>query len=192
MTAKMTTRERIVLVCAVLFTGLIALSACTMEEEAGADTQENGQILTEEAFSQQEEAVPYPAEELRDSLERQNLRERLLRYNDPNKESYIYLLSDMGDVLTYYVIKGKVSSNSSQMTTEEFVIDRYEGDVTVPAPGDDGSYGDNEPGIFFFTVDGVMITWNGDYLLADAPMSIDEGGLSMTYVEGSAPTSVGE
>ena len=35
------------------------------------------------------------------------------------------------------------------------------------APGDDGSYGPNEDGIFFFATDGTKITWNGLYQQTD-------------------------
>jgi len=41
--------------------------------------------------------------------------------------------------------------------------DRY----VVNAPGDDGSYGANEDGIFFFTTEGAYVTTNLDYLFAE-------------------------
>ena len=43
----------------------------------------------------------------------------------------------------------------------------------VNAPGDDGSYGANESGIFFFTTEGQMVTTNLDYIWSDNPLSID-------------------
>jgi hypothetical protein len=165
---------------------------------SASPVQEKNQALTEEAFGQQEEAVPYPLEEMTGSLERENLRERLLRYNDPDKISYIYLLSDMGGLHAYYTIKGKVSSNSSQMLAQDLLTRKCDEGaacsepLVTTGPGDDGSYGPNEPGIFFFTTDGVMVTWAGTYLLTDAPMKINEDTLTLQYIEDSEPSSSSE
>jgi hypothetical protein len=148
---------------------VLSLSAC---EEAGNTAQGEGQAVTEQAFDQQSKAVPYPATELKDSLERRNLKDRLLRTNKPDAIGYVYLMN-FGQIVGYYTIKGKVSSTQSQMTTDNLIIDRYEGDVVVNAPGDDGSYGPNEDGIFFFTTEGAMVTTSLDYIWADNQIAID-------------------
>lgn len=171
----------------------VSLAACT-DSSPDNGAQQSGQQQTEQAFQQQQTAVPYPASALTDSLERRNLKERLLRYNNPSKISYIYLLSQTGGIYSYFTIKGKVSSTDSQMTTESLIETKCHSsngcnDVTVPAPGDDGSYGANEPGIFFFTTDGVMVTWNGPYLLSDAPLKVNAQNLVLQYQDGSKPTS---
>lgn len=156
--------------------------------------QQSGQSQSEQAFKQQSQAEPYPADKLTDSLERKNLAERLLRYNNPSKISYIYLLAPNGStVVSYFTIKGKVTSNDSQMTTSA-LVDKYcySGDCsfeTVPAPEDDGSYGGNEPGIFFFTTDNVMVTWSGPYLMTDAPMKMNGQEIPLQYAKGSKPSS---
>lgn len=183
------------LIAAALAAGtLVALAACDDTPSTGA--QQTGQSQTEQAFKQQSTAVPYPASALTDSLERRNLKERLLRYNNPSKISYIYLLSQTGGIYSYFTVKGKVSSTDSQMTTENLIeTNCHSGngcnDVPVGAPGDDGSYGANEPGVFFFTTDGVMVTWNGPYLLTDAPMKVSAQNLVLQYQDGSKPSSVG-
>lgn len=151
------------------------LVACEGEPKPSAQT--DGQAQTEQAFGQQSKAVPYPADKLKDSLERRNLRERLLRTNDPSKIGYVYLLS-FSKPLGYYVIKGKVSSTQSQMTTDQLLVDacnRSGEDCpqAVNAPGDDGSYGANEPGIFFFTTEGAMVTTDLDYMYSDQPIPFD-------------------
>jgi hypothetical protein len=122
-------------------------------------------------------AVPYPISQMRDSLERRNLRERLLRFNKPNKVGYLYVMS-FGKFVGYYVVKGKVSSVQSQMTTTVNTWDcsRDCGDNIVPSIGDDGSFGPNEggeSGIFFFTVTGVMVETTLDWVYSDAPLKID-------------------
>lgn len=170
---------------------VLGLTAC---ESSPKGSQVSGQQQTEQAFRQQSAAVPYPAEQLRDSLERRNLREKLLRYNNPSKISYLYLLSQTGGIYAYFTVKGKVSSNQSQMTTEN-LIERHSdgtgGNVVTNAPGDDGSYAGNEAGNFAFTTDGVMVTWDGPYILTDAPLKINAQNLVLQYQDGSKPSSVG-
>lgn len=139
------------------------------------DAQNRGQQQTQQAFQQQSTAVPYPLAELTDSTERRNLRERLLRFNKPDRIGYVYLLNMMGQATGYYTIEGKISSPDSQMTTSMLIEKVYHSDgsweiATVPAPGDDGSYGPNEPGIFFFTTEGAMIETNQTYLYSDQPI----------------------
>jgi hypothetical protein len=180
------------LAAAALCLGLAACDNSTPDNSA----QQKGQAQTEQAFGQQSTAVPYPVDALKDSLERRNLKERLLRYNNPSKISYIYLLAQTGGIYSFFTIKGKVSSNSSQMTTDQLIQTKCHSsngcnDVSVNAPGDDGSYGPNEPGIFFFTTDGVMVTWNGPYLLTDAPLKVNAQNLVLQYQDGSKPTSTG-
>lgn len=171
---------------------LVVLVATTAGacDDGGSNAQQSGQAQTEQAFKQQSAAVPYPADALKDSLERRNLREKLLRYNNPSKISYLYLLSQTGGIYAYFTIKGKVSSNSSQMTTDQLELNHGSyGQAVVNAPGDDGSYGPNEAGQFAFTTDGVMITWDGPYILTDAPLKINAQNLVLSYVDGSKPTS---
>jgi hypothetical protein len=192
-----TTDRRDMLKGALIAGGAVAvvggLAACSDSPAPNDSAQGTGQAQTEQAFKQQQAAVPYPVADLRDSLERRNIRERLLRFNKSTKIAYIYLMSDYGAVISYMAIKGKVTSCSSQMTTSQ-LIEIHDGsggggNVVVDAPGDDGSYGPNEDGIFFFTQDDVLVQWNGKYLLADAPLKVQGQQVSLAYVEGSKPTS---
>lgn len=108
-----------------------------------------------------------------------NLAEKKRRDEDPNRITYVYTMSWTGEFIGYYVVKGKVSSNQSQMGPMDQVLEYgcsnctggY-GNVVVEAPGDDGSYGPNEDGIFFFCTDGTKITWNGLYQQSDRPLAI--------------------
>lgn len=160
----------------------LLLAGCTQANTNGA--QQKGQKDTETAFAQQSSAVPYPAAQLTDSLERRDVSARLLRTNKPNAIGYIYLFPPMGNTpIGYYVIKGKVTSTQSQMTTEQMIVwscpnnekscdsSRMQSNV-VNAPGDDGSYGPNEPGYYFTTAEGGQVTTDLHYLMADTPMPI--------------------
>lgn len=121
-------------------------------------------------------AVPYPESQMRDSLERRNLRERLLRFNKPQKVGYLYVMS-FGKFAGYYVIKGKVSSVNSQMTNVNQTWEASrDNDTVVESIGDDGTWGPNEGGdraIFFFTATGVMVETTLDWVYSDAPLRID-------------------
>lgn len=160
-------------ILALILTALLALTftACEGEE---TNARAEGQKLTEQAYEQQSAAVPYPADQLKDSLERRNLRERLLRQNESDRIGYVYVLS-FGKFIGYYTIKGKVSSTQSQMTPSDSIESQGCsgcGRLTAEAPGDDGSYGANEEGVFFFTVDGAMVQTSTDYIYADQPIAV--------------------
>lgn len=106
-----------------------------------------------------------------------NLAKKLKRDGDPNRITYVYLLSWSGEFIGYYTVKGKVSSNQSQMAPMDSsvrICDWNSADCYAlgEAPGDDGSYGPNEDGIFFFTTDDTKITWNGLYQQSDRPLNI--------------------
>lgn len=154
---------------------VFALSSCTSDPDNNEQRQD-AQELSSKALDSQVKAVPYPADQLKDSLERRNLRERLLRQNDPDKVGYVYILS-FGKFLGYYTIKGKVSSTQSQMNPGDDVSGDMCGSgcsehIVSESAGDDGSYGENEPGVFFFTTDGVMVQVSTDYIYSDEPVNV--------------------
>ena len=157
---------------------LVALVAVSIGVLAGcgstnSSVQRDSKITNQ--YSQQlESAVPYPLSQMRDSQERRNLRERLLRFNVPDKIGYVYILSLTGQYVGYYVISGKVSSTDSQMSADQQIVKacssgcRY----VVNSMGDDGSYGPEEPGIFFFTTNGVLVETSMPYVYSDSPLPV--------------------
>lgn len=128
-------------------------------------------------------AVPYPLAQMHDSQERRNLRERLLRFNSPDKIGYVYLISLGGEYIGYYAIKGKVSSTESQMTiTQQFQKPCGNcGWDTLDSMGDDGSYGHNEGGpngVFFFTTNGVLVETDQYFVYSDSPLPVHAPNLN--------------
>lgn len=111
---------------------------------------------------------------LTNSVERQNLIRRLTRFNVPNKISYIYLFT-FGRVVGYYAIKGKVSSVNSLLTNPMIRNHTHSqsGDLALPSPDLDGSYGSNGDAVFFFTTQSIYVEWNDKYLLTDQPIFIN-------------------
>lgn len=121
--------------------------------------------------------VPIP--ELSGSSERENVAKRAQLFNDPQKVTYIYLVS-YGKVMAFYPVTGKVSSLRSYMSPTEKLID-YKGRdcngsvstcYTVDAPDIDGTYGENVDGIFFFTTEGAYVEWRGEYMVSDQPLKL--------------------
>ncbi len=153
------------------------------------------QCVTGLALKQFTTAEQYPLSAMRDSSELANLRARLIRLNDPNRIGYVYEMSQTGQVVALYTVRGKVSSMGSQMTTTDNAIGRTGnsdvGGTVVASPGDDGSYGPEEcqsTGIFFFTADtDALVEWCGAWQYSDAPLHLATAPI--ITVSGSAPTS---
>ena len=142
-------------------------------EDTRNTTAEKEQERTEE--NQGRLLKSQPPVSLTWSLERENINKRTTLWNEPNKIGYIYLVN-FGKVMSFYTIKGKVSSVNSQITNPEQVVRRHRSSgiavTTLPSPAEDGSYGTNGDGIFFFTTDGTYVEWAGDYMLCDKPLKL--------------------
>lgn len=110
-----------------------------------------------------------------ESLELNNLKEKRDREDNPDAIRYLYVMS-FGEIVGYYVTQGKVSSNGSQIAPEQDLIKAVSGAserYVLDSAQDDGSYGSGDPGIFFFTTDGVMVVTSLDYIQSDEPLPID-------------------
>lgn len=171
-------------VFALIVMGLTGCTGCSNMGDSGK--AQIAELKATEANQQRlQEAVPAP--ELKDSLERTQLKRRLERFNQSQKISYIYLMS-YGRVMAYYSIKGKVSSVNSMLTcTEQPLMVRTPGGdrqtVVVPSPDLDGSYGSNGDAIFFFTTDDTYVEWNSEYLLSDRPLRLQERPLLIQEIK---------
>jgi hypothetical protein len=121
------------------------LAACN---DNTSSSQKAGQQITEQYSQTLTNAQPYPLAQMNDSDERANLRERLLRFNNPAKIGYLAELTQNGQVLAYFTVKGKVSSTNSQLTPSQNI--NYNtgsdngGNTVTESMGDDGSYGPEE------------------------------------------------
>ena len=123
------------------------------------------------------------------SLERYNLIRRAYWVNGQREKAnalicgvekpfgYIILFS-CNSVIGNFVVDGKVSSLNSFLTPSN--VDSTYGNsssgyttITKEMADVDGSYGENDNGIFFFTVDGKYIEWTGTYLYSDIPFVVD-------------------
>jgi hypothetical protein len=134
--------------------------------------------LTEENHARLVKAQPPPMFDY--SLERENLIKKLKLMNTQNRIFYIYCLGMNGNVVYHGMVKGKVSSLNSLLTTPEQLIYVGGQDSTrngvhrMPSPDFDGSYGKNPDGIFWFSPDDRYHEWaGGPYYLSETPEKIN-------------------
>lgn len=147
--------------------------------DSGPTTKSVQQVMTEQYNDVGSQTsvlqINQPAPIIDFSNTRQAVIERIERWNDPNKISYLYLIS-YGKVMAFYTIKGSVESKRSYLFPTVVPYSKtYNGTaglVTVDNPDVDGTYGDNSDAIFFFTTDGVYGEWKGEYLWADQPLHL--------------------
>lgn len=142
-------------------------------EESGSykDTRQ-----TLETVSSLQEKQPTPTD-LDFSLERYNLIRRAYWVNGQREKAaavvcqvekplgYIILFTESGSV------DGKVSSLNSFLTPDS---EEYNASYSKWIADVDGSYGENDFGIFFFTPDGKYVEWTGTYLYSDIPFEVDD------------------
>lgn len=150
----------------------IALMASSCDDTSST-VQNNDQATIEQ--NQQSLAQKVPVPQITDSLERSNVSKRLTTFEDPNKVTYIYLVS-FGKVMSYYTVKGKVTSSNKRLTTNTKIVENNSYDAgnysVVEQPGLDGTYGTSDNYIFFWTTDGTYVQWSGDYMLSDQPLKL--------------------
>lgn len=94
---------------------------------------------------------------------------------------YVVLFTESGDVIGQFTVDGKVTSLNSYLTPDsEYYEQEYFGEGASRGNGNhwlpdvDGTYGENDLGIFFFTTDGKYIEWDSHYLYSDIPFNVKD------------------
>lgn len=173
--------------------GTLVLAGCEEFEETAseADTRETMDIANKLVENQ-----PTP-KDIDYSLERYNLIKRAYWVNGQREKAlslpsavdrplgYIVLFGSSGATIGNFTVDGKVTSLNSFLTPDSEVYETTGDYGSSPVEHNgtsdndwladvDGSYGENDSGIFFFTTDAKYIEWTGDYLYSDIPFSVDE------------------
>lgn len=155
-------------------------------------------VSTMKTASTLQEKQPTPTD-IDYSLERYNLIRRAYWVNGQREKAaavicqvdkplgYIVLFTESGSVVGRFIVDGKVSSLNSYLTPDseyyEKDMDYSNGDDMLRAVDRysnkwladvDGSYGENDAGIFFFTPDGKYVEWTGTYLYSDIPFEVED------------------
>ena len=172
--------NKIVAISTLLIVGIAVTLFLTGCEPSGsqADTANTRRLANQIQTNQ-----PTPAD-LEYSLERYNLIKRAYWVNGQREKAmslpceierplgYIVLFTESGAVVGSFVVDGKVTSLNSYLTPDSEYYERNNYANTWVADVD-GSYGENDNGIFFFTPDGRYIEWTGIYLYSDIPFEVE-------------------
>lgn len=115
--------------------------------------------------------------------ERRTIDKWVKYWDKPSLPTYVYLWV-FDKCIGYYVADGKPASTRSYLTpeTQWRYLNAVVGTVEVQAPDIDGTYGDNNPGIRFFTATGIPVEFGGagaSYLYSAVPLPIDVPKLEM-------------
>lgn len=179
---------------------VFSLTACTttaVTTGSKADKQNTINIA-----NKLQENQPTPSD-IDYSLERYNLIRRTYWVNGQREKAnalpcevekplgYIVLFGESGVVLGSFVVDGKVSSLNSFLTPDsEYYEQEYGSNGYSYGDGNDwladvdGSYGENDNGIFFFTPDGKYIEFTGTYLYSDIPFEVENPILKVGATNG--------
>lgn len=182
------------ILCMVMVLCLMGM-LCACDEATARGTQAD-RAATQRIAANLAENQPTPTD-IDYSLERYNLIKRAYWVNGQREKAnampcqivkplgYIVLFTESGSVIGSFVVDGKVSSLNSYLSPDSEVYeiggDGVDYDVSRYGTAEndwladvDGSYGENDNGIFFFTTDGKYIEWTGTYLYSDIPFIVDD------------------
>lgn len=174
-------------VCALCI--ILCLTGCSEPSGSHMDN-----INTKENANRLQNNQPTPTD-IEYSLERYNLTRRAYWVNGQREKAnalvcpiekplgYVILLTESGSVVGKFTVDGKVSSLNSFLTPDSEYYERSSGTINKWLADVDGSYGENDNGIFFFTPDGKYVEWSGIYLYSDIPFEVDAPVVNYTEVD---------
>lgn len=163
---------------------LCMLAGCDSDYQEQTSDVEKHQSITKDL----QQSQPTPTD-IDYSLERYNLIRRAYWVNGQREKAlslpcpvekplgYVVLMLEGVGVVGNYVIDGKVSSLNSFLTPDSEYYEYSAGETSKKnnwLADVDGSYGENDNGIFFFTTDGKYIEWTGTYIYSDIPYIVDD------------------
>jgi len=207
-------RKHLVLVAVIAMVAIAGCAEQTSNENAGEDVGEGtgidvSGVETGESYHYEVKATEknqlglvkaQPPFVMESSLERANLIKRYQYLNDENNVHHVYLM-DEGQVVSYFVAQGKVSSVNSKLTNDVQIVKvpnaKFDGGngagganganyKTVESPQMDGSYGTNGDAIFFFTTSGEYVESSLDYVVSEEPKNIQDEVILVDQSEGNS------
>lgn len=179
---------KIAAMMAVLVIMCLAMTGCSLNDEthpvAGSKEDSAAQAKVADTLASNQSTPT----DINYSLERYNLIRRAYWVNGQREKAnalvcaiekplgYIVLFAGNA-VVGRFVVDGKVSSLNSYLTPDsEYYELCYGGNFTYYnkwLADVDGTYGENDNGIFFFTTNGNYIEWTGEYMYSDIPFEVD-------------------
>lgn len=176
--------KKIVSILLLVAITLCMLAGCDSDYQEQTSDVEKQQSITKDL----QQSQPTPTD-IDYSLERYNLIRRAYWVNGQREKAlslpypvekplgYVVLMLEGVGVVGNYVIDGKVSSLNSFLTPDSEYYEYSAGETSKKnnwLADVDGSYGENDNGIFFFTTDCKYIEWTGTYIYSDIPYIVDD------------------
>lgn len=174
-----------VIMVAIILIVVVALTGCTIEAEASSNDKRNQKQAEQVLLNNQQTPT-----DIDFSLERYNLIKRAYWVNGQREKAaavpcavqkplgYIVLFTESGAIVNTFIVDGKVSSLNSYLSPDSEYYEKDQGGSFTQdncwLADVDGSYGQNDDGIFFFTPDGKYIEWTGTYLYSDIPFIVED------------------
>ncbi len=166
---------------------LFALVGCTGPPDA-AERDSDAKVNAYEQLQRQQ-----PAERMDYSPARNSINKWVQQWEVPGKLSYVYLYSESGVPLGYYIFEGlPVSYCTSQTRPVQPQWDAGAGALLVPLPGVDGTYSSGAACDQYFGVEantGTILEFGGggiSYLLSERPLPVPHQPLGVS-VEQALP-----
>ena len=108
------------------------------------------------------------------NAEIENIQRRLKLTSNPGQIGFVLLMNQAGQPIMYTSVRGKITSGGKRLTAPdrcdsaggEYCV---EGSQVRAGPSDEGTYGASGEYVYFWTVDGQYVQWNGGYLYSDKP-----------------------
>ena len=176
--------KKIVSILLLVVITICMLAGCDSDYQEQTSDVEKQQSITKDL----QQSQPTPTD-IDYSLVRYNLIRRAYWVNGQREKAlslpcpvekplgYVVLMLEGVGVVGNYVIDGKVSSLNSFLTPDSEYYEYSAGETSKKnnwLADVDGSYGENDNGIFFFTTDGKYIEWTGTYIYSDIPYIVDD------------------
>lgn len=111
-----------------------------------------------------------------ENAEIDNIKRRLELTSQPGLLGFVVLLNEAGQPIMHVGVRGKITSGSKRLTEPDRASAAWGGGnntVVRLAPSDEGTWGSSSEYVFFWTVDGNYIQWNGKYLYSDKPFRLN-------------------
>lgn len=190
-----TTMKIVALIAALVITTLIVAGCSSSSTTASGTTVDKQKTINTANILSSNQPTPY---DISYSLERYNLIRRAYWVNGQREKAnalvceiekplgYIVLFAG-NTIFGRFVVDGKVTSLNSYLTPDsEYYELVYGGSSTYHnqwLADVDGSYGENDNGIFFFTPDGKYVEWTGEYMYSDIPFVVNDPVVSWEVAE---------
>jgi outer membrane murein-binding lipoprotein Lpp len=159
---------------------VVFVVGCDLDEELEQQRMDRAatRTATNASVSAQvtaQEAVPVP--NVQHFQERSTIARWAKHWDKVDQVCYVYLfVPGVKESIGYYVTKGRPASTKSYLTPS-YRENYYSsgGVINTELPDIDGTYGDNNAGIRFFTASGIAVEFAGavSYIYSDKPLPMN-------------------